>query len=66
MASIRNQRETISKIIAKECDKKLEDVEGDMLEGIILNPQEAINYGLATEIKDELIPKGINFININL
>lgn len=66
LASIRNQRETISKIIAKECDKKLEDVEGDTLEGIVLNPQEAINYGLATEIKDELIPKGINFININL
>jgi ATP-dependent Clp protease protease subunit len=66
LASIKNQRETISKIIAKECNKKLEDVENDMLKGIILNPQEAIKYGLVTEIKDELIPKGVNFINVSL
>jgi len=64
--SIKNQRETISKILAKECNKKLEDVENDMLKGIILNPQEAIKYGLVTEIKDELIPKGVNFINVSL
>jgi ATP-dependent protease ClpP protease subunit len=37
-----------------------------MLKGIILNPQEAIKYGLVTEIKDELIPKGVNFINVSL
>lgn len=64
--SIKNQRETLSKIIAKECNKKLEDVENDMLKGIILTPQEAINYGLVTKIKDELIPKGVNFINVVL
>lgn len=66
LKSIKNQRETISKIIAKECNKKLEDVENDMLKGIILTPQEAIGYGLATEVKDELISKGINFINVSL
>jgi ATP-dependent protease ClpP protease subunit len=66
MESIKNQRETISKIIGKECNRKIEDVEGDMLKGIILTPKEAIDYGLATEIKDELIPKGINFINVVL
>ncbi|OGZ72382.1 MAG: hypothetical protein A2998_01185 [Candidatus Staskawiczbacteria bacterium RIFCSPLOWO2_01_FULL_37_25b] len=64
--SIKNQRGTISKIIAKECKKKLEDVENDMLRGIILTPQEAIDYGLVTEIKDGLIPRGINFINVSL
>lgn len=64
--SLKNQRETISKIIAKECNKKVEDVEKDMLNGIVLNPQEAINYGLATEIKDDLVPQGINFINVSL
>lgn len=66
LGSIKNQRETISKIIAKECNKKIEDVENDMLKGIILTPQEAISYGLVTKIKDELIPKGVNFINVSL
>jgi len=66
LSSLKNQRETISKIIAKECNKKVEDVEKDMLNGIVLTAEEAIKYGLATEIKDELIPPGINFINVVL
>ena len=64
--SLKNQRETISKIIAKECNKKVEDVEKDMLDGIVLNPDEAIKYGLVTEIKNDLIPSGFNFINVTL
>ena len=64
--SLRNQRETISKIIAKECKKKIEDVEQDMLKGIVLSPEDAIKYGLVTEIKDALVPSGINFINVSL
>jgi len=37
-----------------------------MLNGIVLNSQQAIKYGLATGIKDELIPPGVNFINVSL
>lgn len=66
LESLKNQRETISKIIAKECNKKVKDVEKDMLNGIVLSPEEAIKYGLVTEIKDALIPPGINFINVVL
>lgn len=64
--SMKNQRETISKIIAKECEKKIGEVENDMLNGIILTPEKAIKYGLVTEIKNKLISQGINFINVNL
>lgn len=64
--SLKNNRETISKIISKTCNKKVEDVEKDMLQGIILNPEEAVGYGLVTEIKDNLIPTGVNFINVSL
>jgi ATP-dependent Clp protease protease subunit len=64
--SLKNQRETISKIIAKECNKKVEDVEKDMLNGIVLNPDEAIKYGFVTEIINDLIPSGVNFINVTL
>ena len=64
LESLKNQRETISKIIAKECKTKVGDVEKNMLEGIILNSEEASKYGLVTEIKDDLIPAGVNFINV--
>ena len=64
--SLKNQRETISKIIAEECKKKVEDVERDILKGIVLNPEEAIKYGLATKIKNDLMPPGVNFINVSL
>ncbi|MCX5668890.1 MAG: ATP-dependent Clp protease proteolytic subunit [Candidatus Omnitrophica bacterium] len=64
--SLRNQRETMSKIIAKECNKKVEDVEKDMLQGIILAPEDATKYGLVSEVRDKLIPDGINFINVTL
>jgi ATP-dependent protease ClpP protease subunit len=63
---LKNQRETISKIIAEECNKKIDEVEKDMLKGIVLNPEEAIKYGIATKIKDDLIPFGTNFINVTL
>lgn len=64
--SLKNQRETMSKIIAKECNKKINDIEQDMLKGIVLNPDEAIKYGLVTKIKNDLIPSGVNFINVFL
>lgn len=64
--SLQNNRETISKIISKTCNKKVEDVEKNMLQGIILTPEEAIKYGLVTQIKDDLIPAGISFINVVL
>lgn len=64
--SLKNQRETISKIIAEECAKKVLDIETDMLKGIVLNSEEAVKYGLATEIKNDLIPQGTNFINISV
>lgn len=64
IGSIKNQRETISKIIAQECYKENKDVEKNMLDGIILNSEEAVKYGLATDIKDELVPEGQTVINI--
>ncbi|MDP2685407.1 MAG: ATP-dependent Clp protease proteolytic subunit [bacterium] len=63
--SIKNQRKIMSQIIAQECNKSIEDVEKDMLKGIILTSQEGINYGIATEIQDELVPSGTNFINVS-
>jgi len=64
LGSLKNQRETISKIIATECQKELKDVEKDLLEGKIMDPEEAIEYGLATEIKDRLVPQNAKLINI--
>lgn len=35
-----------------------------MLEGVTLNPQQAIDYGLVHEIKPELVEKGAELIPI--
>jgi len=61
---LKNERETICRIIADNTGKKLEDVEQDMLTGITLTSEQAKNYGLVHEIKSELFEKGADVINI--
>lgn len=62
--SLRIDRENISHIIADSSGKPLEDVEQDMLIGIVLNPEQAKDYGLVHEIKSELFEKGAEIISI--
>ena len=62
--SMRIDRENISKIIAENCKKKPEEIEQDLFEVKVLNPDEAKNYGLVHEVKTQLFPKGAEVINI--
>jgi len=64
MKGLKIDRDNISRIIAENCNKKIEDVENDVLTSIVLNSGEAIAYGLVHEIKSELFPKEANIINI--
>ncbi len=61
---LKNERETICRIIADNTGKKLEDVEQDMFSGITLTAEQAKDYGLVHEIKSELFEKGIEVITI--
>jgi len=64
IASLKNERETICRIIADNTRKKLEDVEQDMFSGITLTAEQAKDYGLIHEIKSELFEKGAEVISI--
>lgn len=60
--SLRSDRETISRIIADACNRPLEKVEQDILQGTVMNSQEAVTYGLVHEIRSELFPAGSEVI----
>lgn len=64
MKGMRIDRENISRIIAENCKKKPEEIEKDLFEVKVLNPDEAKAYGLVHEIKAELFPEGAALINI--
>ena len=62
--SLRVDRENIASVIADNTGKSLADVERDMLEGTVLNSQQALEYGLVHEIKTELFEKGARVFEI--
>jgi ATP-dependent Clp protease protease subunit len=64
MTNLKNERETICRIIADTTGKKLEDVEQDMFSGITLTSEQAKDYGLVHEIKSELFEKQADVISI--
>lgn len=64
MKGLRIDRENIAKIIAESCKKKQKQVEDDLFEVKVLNPEEAKKYGLVHEIKAQLFPERADVINI--
>ena len=64
LPNLRNERETICRIIADNTGKKLEDVEQDMFTGITLTAEQAKDYGLVHEIKSQLFEKQAEVISI--
>ena len=62
--ALKNERETISKIISDNSDRSLKDIEADMLRGVVWTPEKAMEYGLVHEIRGELFPKGAHIIKI--
>lgn len=62
--SLRIDRENISRVIANNTGKALVDVEKDILEGTVLNSEQAREYGLVHEIKTELFERGAEVVEI--
>ena len=56
--------ENIAKVIAANTGKTVEDVTQAILERTILNPDEAMTWGLVHEIKSELFEEGSEVISI--
>lgn len=62
--SLKIDRENISRVIADNTGKPLAEVEKDILDGTVLNSEQALKYGLVHEIKTELFEKGAEVIEI--
>ena len=56
--SLQSDRSIISRVVADACQRPLEKVEQDMLQGTLLTAQEAIDYGLAHEMRQQIFASG--------
>ncbi|MBA7589756.1 hypothetical protein ES708_31845 [subsurface metagenome] len=64
MKGLKIDIENISKVIAENTGKSVEDVTNAMLERTTLNPDEAKSWGLVHEIKSDLFEIGSEVISI--
>jgi len=64
LREIENERVTISKIISENSTRSLKEIEEEMFQGVVWNPQEAMKYGLVHEIREQLFEKGAKVINV--
>ena len=62
--SLRIDREIFSQVVADATGRNHAQVEGDILDGIVLNSEQALEYGLVHEIKTELFEKGAKVFEI--
>ena len=64
LKGLRIDMENIAGVIAATTGKSEEDVFQAMLDRTTLNPEQAVEYGLVNEIKEDLFDKGIELIPI--
>ncbi len=65
LKALRMDVENISKVVADNTQKKVDEVVSAMLARTTLNPSEAQSWGLVHEIKPELFPAGAEVISIH-
>ena len=63
-SSVRADREIMSRVITDTTGNNYAQVERDILEGIVLNSEQALEYGLVHEIKTELFEKGAKVLEV--
>lgn len=64
LKSLKIDIENIAGVIASNTGKSEEQVTQDMLTRITLNPEQAVEYGLVHEIKEELLPASADLVSI--
>ncbi len=65
LESLRNDRITISQIISSNCNKSLQEIEDAMYRGVVWTSEQALEYKLAHEIRDELYERGADVLEIS-
>ena len=64
LKGLRIDIENIAGVIAATTGKSEDQVTQDMLNRTTLNPEQAVEYGLVHEIKEELLPAGADLVSI--
>ena len=64
LKSLKIDTENIAGVIAANCGKSEEEVHQAMLERTVLNPEDAVEWGLVHEIREPLFPAGARVLNI--
>jgi ATP-dependent Clp protease protease subunit len=62
--SLRMDREIFSQVVTDVTGRDRVQVERDILDGIVLNSEQALEYGLVHEIKTELFERGAKVLEI--
>ena len=63
--SLKIDQNNIARIIAKTTERDLQSIVQDIAKRHTLNPEEALQYGLVSEIKDNVLPANADFIAIH-
>ena len=64
LKGLRMDIENIAGVIAAATGRPEQEVAQDMLNRTTLNPEQAVEYGLVHEIKEELLPAGADLVSI--
>jgi ATP-dependent Clp protease protease subunit len=64
LEALKNERETISKIISENSKRSLQQVQEDMFQGVVWTPEQAKDYGLVHEIREPLFERGTTVTSI--
>ena len=64
MMGLESDTNTICRVISENCEKTIEEIKAEMFEGRIWTTEQALEFGLAHERKQELFPEGANVITI--
>ena len=64
MSSMKAEREIMSRVLSDATGRDHTQVERDILEGIVLNSEQALEYGIVHEVKTELFEKGAKVLEI--
>jgi len=64
LESLKTDADNIARIIASHSDKSEEEIKKHMYDGVVLNPEQAQEYGLVHEIREKMFEEGEEVIHI--
>lgn len=64
LATLRNEADNIAGVLSGATGKPEVDIHDDMRKGLTLDPQQAVQYGLAHEIVETIYPAGATVIRV--